>query len=135
MGKEKFSIFVTCAIIEKEGKFLLTQRPSDGRSNGGRWEFPGGTLEFGEEPRTCLKREIIEELDIDIDVGDVFEISTNVYGDVKHVILLGFHCDYLSGEIAKKDIQDFKWLSLEEMGDFDITEADLPLIEALKKRK
>jgi 8-oxo-dGTP diphosphatase len=131
MDKEKFSIFVTCAIVEKDGKFLVTQRPDDGRSNAGRWEFPGGTLEWGEDPRTSLKREIQEEMGIDVNVGEIFEISTNVYGEKKHVILLGFHCKYESGEIEKKDIADFKWVSPDEMKEMDITEADLPFIEKL----
>ena len=54
---------------------------------------------------------------------------------MKHVVLLGFYCYYKSGKIKKKDINDYRWVALEEMKGFDITEADIPLIEALKKRK
>lgn len=71
-------------------------------------------------------------MNIEIEVGEIFEISTDFYHGVKHVILLGFHCKYLKVEIEKKDISDFKWVSREEMKNFDITEADLPLIEKLK---
>ena len=131
---EKYSIFVTCAIIEKKGKYLITQRPP-GKHNGLRWEFPGGTLEWGEDPRVSLKREIKEEIDLEVRVGDIFEISTNVYDGVKHVILLGFYCTYLSGEIKKQDIHDYRWVTLQEMKEYDITQADLPLIEALKKKE
>ena len=54
-------ILVTCAIIKKEDKYLITQRPDDGRSNGGRWEFPGGTLDHKENPYDCIVREIEEK--------------------------------------------------------------------------
>jgi len=129
-----YPILVTCAIIEKEGKYLVTQRPDDGRHNGGRWEFPGGKLDFGENPRDSLKREIKEEIDIEVEVKEIFDISSNLYGD-KHVVLLGFHCNYVSGEIDKKDISDFKWLNTSEMKTYDITEADLPFIEKLVSNK
>ena len=54
-------IVVTCALIEQDDKYLLTQRPAD-KHNGGRREFPGGKVEAGEDPKDCLKREIKEEL-------------------------------------------------------------------------
>jgi len=128
-------MLVTCAIIEKDGKFLITQRPEDGRHNGGRWEFPGGKLDWGENPRESLKREIQEEIGIDVSVKEIFEISSNVYGGEKHVVLLAFHCLYEEGKIEKKDIQDYRWITPDEMKDYDITEADLPFIEKLKRFK
>lgn len=54
---EKVQLIVTAAIIEKEGKFLLTKRLAE-KHNGNRWEFPGGKIEFGEDPKSCLKREM-----------------------------------------------------------------------------
>jgi len=127
-----YPILVTAAIIEKDGKFLITQRPDDGRHNANRWEFPGGKIDFGEEPRTSLKREIQEELGIEIEVGDIFECSSHVYDKIKQVILLGFYCKYISGEIQNLDIKSYKWVTAEEMKDYDISEADLPFIEKLK---
>lgn len=132
---DKKPMLVTCAIIEKDGKFLITQRPEDGRHNGGRWEFPGGKMDWGENPRESLKREIKEELNVEILVEEIFEISSNVYGEDKHVVLLGFHCAYSEGDISKKDIQDYKWITPDKMKDYDITEADLPFIEKLKRFK
>jgi 8-oxo-dGTP diphosphatase len=133
MDKPK-PILVTCAIIERERRYLITQRPNDGRSNGGRWEFPGGTLRHKENPYECIVREIEEEMGIKITADEIFEISSNVYGGEKHVVLLAFHCTFVSGEIKKQDIADFAWATPEEMKDYDITEADLPIIETLKKR-
>jgi 8-oxo-dGTP diphosphatase len=122
-------IVVTAAIIAKGNAILLTKRPQE-KHNGGRWEFPGGKIEFGEEPRDCLKREIKEELGIDIEVGDIFDISSHVYDEKKHILLLAFHCAYLGGEIQKHDIADYAWV--EDFSSYDITEADLPFIKKLK---
>ena len=128
---DKYQLIVTAAIIENNGKYLITQRP-EGRSNGGRWEFPGGKVDFGEDLQLCLKREIEEEIGIDIQVGEPFGYSSHVYGGgIKHVVLLGFHCKYLSGDIQKKDIADFKWLTPREMKDYDVTEADQPFVQKL----
>lgn len=128
---EKIKLLVTAAIIEDNGKFLITQRPLEAH-NGGRWEFPGGKVEFGEDLRDCLGREILEELGIKVDVGDMFEYSSHVYHETKHVVLIGFHCKFLSGEIQNKEIADFKWLTFDEMDKYDITEADIPFIEKLR---
>ena len=124
-------LIVTAAIIEDNGKFLITQRPLD-KYNGGRWEFPGGTVEFGEDLRDCLVREIEEELGITITADEYLDYSSQVYGKDKHVILFGFHCTYISGDIEKKDIADFKWVTTSEMDNYDITEADHPFIKKLK---
>ena len=90
---EKFQLIVTAAIIEKDGKYLITQRPL-GRHNGGRWEFPGGKVDFGEDLRICLVREIGEELEVKIEAGEPFDYSSHVYDEHKHVVLLGFRCKY-----------------------------------------
>ncbi len=127
-----FPILVTAAIIEHDGKYLITQRPKDAH-NGLRWEFPGGKLDFGEDPRECLEREIMEELGIKIKAEEILEYSSHVYGGEKHIVLLGFKCKYLSGTIKKLKINDFAWVTPEEMGKYDLTEADLPFIEKLKR--
>ena len=98
-------ILVTAAIMEEDGKFLITQRLKDSH-NGLRWEFPGGKLHFGEDPKKCLEREIKEELDIKIKVKNIFECSSFVY-DKKHIVLLAFLCDFVSGNIKKAGINDF----------------------------
>jgi 8-oxo-dGTP diphosphatase len=125
-----FPILVTAAIIENKGKFLITQRPEDSH-NGLRWEFPGGKLDFGEDPRACLEREIDEELGIKIKAEEIFEYSSHVYGGEKHIVLLGFICKYLSGEIKKLKINDFAWVTPKDMSKYDITEADLPFVKKL----
>lgn len=125
-------ILVTAAIIEDKGKFLITQRLKESH-NGLRWEFPGGKIEFGEDPRVCLEREIMEELGIKIKAGEILEYSSHVYGEDKHIVLLGFKCKFVSGKIQKKGINNFAWITSKEASKYDITEADLPFIEKLKK--
>ncbi len=127
---DKYQLLVTAAIIEDKGKYLITQRPL-GKHNGGRWEFPGGTVEFGEDLRSCLEREIDEELGIKIQALKPFEYSSHVYDERKHVVLLGFHCRYISGKIQRKEIADYKWVSPQEMKEYDITEADHPFVKKL----
>tara|TARA_Y100000034_G_C6816717_1_gene367492 strand:+ start:143 stop:505 length:363 start_codon:yes stop_codon:yes gene_type:complete len=119
-------ITVTCAIIEKGNKFLITQRPNDGRSNANRWEFPGGKVE-NEEMEDCLKREIKEELGVDIEILEEFITST--YENIK---LVSFKCE-LKGDIQHIDIINHAWVSKEELNNYDICEADLPIIDNLFK--
>ena len=126
-----YPIIVTCAVIENNGKFLITQRPKD-THNGLRWEFPGGKLKFGEDPKSCLEREIMEELGIEIKALEILEYSSHVYSGEKHIVLIGFTCEYVSGKIKKLNINDYVWVSLTEIFKYDITEADLPIIEKLK---
>ncbi len=126
----KSPVLVTCALIEKAGKFLLTQRKEDA-TNGSRWEFPGGKVEHGEAPRKGLERELDEELGITVRAGDVLNISSHSYGEL-HVVLVAFRCEMLAGEIEKRGIQDYRWVSPEEMRSLDITEADLPFVDKLQ---
>ena len=127
-----YPILVTCAIIEDNGKFLITQMPLDSH-NGGRWEFSGGKVDFGEDPRDGLEREIDEELGISVKAGDLLGYSSKVYNDEKHIILLGIYCSFVHGTIEKKAISDFRWVTLDEMNNYDITEADLPFVEQLRE--
>ncbi len=130
----KNPILVMAAIIEDKGKFLITQRPKDVH-NGERWEFPGGKVDFGEDPRYALGREIEEELGIKIEADDILELSSHVYDEKKHIVLVACHCRYISGKVKKKQIKDFKWVKPDKMMDFDITEADLPFIKRLLEIK
>jgi 8-oxo-dGTP diphosphatase len=129
----KYPLLVMAAVIEKDGKFLITQR-LEKEHNGLRWEFPGGKVDFGEDPRYSLEREIKEELNITIEAQDIFELSSHVYGEDKHIVLLACYCKYKSGKIKKHGINNFKWLKPKEMIDYDITEADLPFVKKLVEK-
>ena len=125
-----YPTLVTAAIIKNKGKFLITQRPKN-EHNSLRWEFPGGKLKFGEDPKRGLEREIKEEIGIRIKVKEIFEYSSHVYNEKKHIVLIAFICELISGKIKKIDINNFAWVSPKEMKSYDITEADIPFIDKL----
>ena len=88
--------YVVCAIIEKDGLFLIAQRPY-GKSLGGKWEFPGGKIEINESEQEALRREIREELGVDRDIGIRLTPSTHDYPDFT-VHLIPYLCRIISGD-------------------------------------
>ncbi|MCL4439027.1 MAG: (deoxy)nucleoside triphosphate pyrophosphohydrolase [Firmicutes bacterium] len=124
------TIIVTAAIIHKEDKILIAQRKKN-VDHGLKWEFPGGKLNFGEDPRVGLQREIKEELDMEIEVKDIFEVVSQLYGE-RHVLLLCYTCRYLGQKPAARDCQDFRWVTPAEMNHYDFTAADVPVVKKLQ---
>ena len=86
---------VVAALIWREGKFLIAKRPK-GKKRGLLWEFVGGKVEEGEDHRCALKRECLEELDIEVEVGDLFMHVTHEYPDVTVPLYL-YNCESFSG--------------------------------------
>jgi len=122
-------IVVTCAIIENDGRILVTQR-SEKMDLPLKWEFPGGKIEEGETIEECLVREIFEELNIHITVGLPLQPNTHLYSNGKEIYLLPFVCEYLSGSILLTEHADFKWLKKEELSSLDWAEADIAIVQA-----
>ncbi|PWK06943.1 (deoxy)nucleoside triphosphate pyrophosphohydrolase [Tumebacillus permanentifrigoris] len=122
-------LVVTAAVIEREGMILLAQRKPDTHM-GLKWEFPGGKLEWGEDPRAGLAREISEELGIGIEVGEVLEVVSHTYED-RHIVLLGYRCRFVSGEIQMLDVQDVRWVRPAELKSYDVAPADWPIVDRL----
>ena len=129
---KKEQMIVTAAIIEKDGRYLITQRSAGGHL-ALKWEFPGGGVKFGERPEFCLMREIKEELRIGIMVGELLGLSSYVYGGTRHVILLGYLCEFISGRI-KKGI-NYAWVTPKEMDKYDFCEADAPFVKKLQGKR
>lgn len=121
---------VTAAIIMKDNKVLIAQR-APGQRVSGKWEFPGGKIEEGETPEECLKREIFEELDIQIEVLSKFGESILKY-DMGTIKLIAFNCKWVSGEIALNVHSQIKWVSRAEFDQYDFAPADIPFVESLK---
>ena len=121
---------VTAAIILKENKVLIAQR-APGENSAGKWEFPGGKLEPGETPKECLKREIREELDIEIEVLDFFDESIYAYhsGTIK---LMAFWCQWISGDFTLHVHSNLAWVNRDELDLYGFAPADIPLVEKLK---
>ena len=122
-------IKVTAGIIKRNEKILIARRKA-GKHLAGMWEFPGGKLEENESPENCLKREIKEELGIEIKVLSHFMDSIYHYPG-KSVCLLVYWAEYLAGTITLADHDKFEWVALNELGQFEFAAADKPIVAKL----
>ncbi|MBU0527662.1 (deoxy)nucleoside triphosphate pyrophosphohydrolase [Candidatus Micrarchaeota archaeon] len=127
------TVLVTAAIIQKDDKFLIAQRKADSTFEAGKWEFPGGKVEFLEHPEQSLHREILEELNITIKIHGIFEVASHVYGKDHHVVVLAFLARFHSGELKNLDVQDSRWVTLEELKTYSFAAADIPILDKLTK--
>ena len=121
---------VTAAVIRKNGRFLIAQRPVGGRL-GGLWEFPGGKVESGETLPACLRREIREELGVRIKVGPPIISLDHAYTHFK-MTLHAFECQLVKGRPRALQVQDLKWVRIKEVGNYAFAKTDLRIIEALR---
>ena len=122
-------IKVTCAIITIQNKLLAVQR---GRrmSLPMKWEFPGGKIEPGETEVDCLKREIREELSIEIEVQD--RLTPSVYQYPSFTIeLIPYTAIHVSGELKLKEHHDYLLLDKEELENLDWAEADWAIVDEM----
>ena len=124
-------INVTCAIILVDSKILVTQR-SERMKLPLKWEFPGGKLEQNENEIDCIKREIKEELNIEIEVLKKLSNSVFDYGTFK-INLIPFIANHISGEILLLEHKDYKLLDKIELLNLDWAEADLSIVEEILK--
>lgn len=120
---------VVAAIIVSDGKILATQR-GYGEWKGG-WEFPGGKIEPGETSDEALKREIKEELDMIIQVGELFHVVEYDYPEF-HLSMECFICKIESGDLVLKEHQAAKWLTKDLLNDMEWLPADEELIKKLE---
>ena len=118
---------VTCAIIIKDQKILVTQRV-ELSDHPFQWEFPGGKVAKWESLESAVKREIQEELELEITILQKMIPVKHDYG-FKQIELFPFLCSLKSGEIKLKEHNDFKWLTLEQMQRLNFSEADRKLLE------
>ena len=121
---------VTAGIIWKRDKFLITLRPPKGLL-GGLWEFPGGKQKAGESLKNCLKREIREELSIDIKVKELLISVKHAYTHFR-ITLHVFECQYISGKIQLQGCDDYRWITSAELDDFAFPGADRKVIKLLE---
>ena len=124
---------VTAALIRDDEKILIAQR---GRSQkfGRQWEFPGGKLNKGETPEACLRREIREELNLEIQVDEHFCTVHHHYSDFK-IELMAFWCSIVGGSLELEEHEQVRWVTVPEMKQYSFVEADLNVIAALASKQ
>src|SRR5450631_4715121 len=119
---------VEAALIVKNGKILVCQRTRH-QTMPLKWEFPGGKIEEGEQPRDALRRELDEELGIDAKVGDEIARIQHQYKSGSSVELRFFVVNEYKGELENKIFRDMRWSERSELPSFDFLEADLELVK------
>lgn len=124
------TIRVVAAVI-KEGDRIFATARGYGEMKGG-WEFPGGKIEAGETPQEALTREIKEELDTEISVGDLIETIEYDYPTF-HLSMDCFWCNIISGDLILKEAEAARWLSKDELDDVNWLPADVTLIEKIRE--
>lgn len=139
--KQKLStknpIILVSAVLLRDytGRILLAQRPQ-GKSMAGLWEFPGGKVEDGETPEAALVRELAEELDIGVKEDHLvaFTFASHSYEDFQ-LLMPVYLCEQWQGEPASLEGQKLAWVSVDELFDYPMPPADIPLIEMIKRLK
>ena len=125
------SIDVTCAVVIKHGKVLLTQR-GEQMDHAGQWEFPGGKCKSGEAFPDCIRREIQEELSASLTVLEHLPPVEHTYPG-KRIRLYPFLCKIEVDEISLTEHQDFDWFHTDDIGKGDILPADIKIINHLSE--
>ncbi|UCD71601.1 MAG: (deoxy)nucleoside triphosphate pyrophosphohydrolase [Syntrophobacterales bacterium] len=124
---------VTAGIVIRKGRVLVTKRTP--KSHGGLlWEFPGGKMESGEDPKACVERELSEELDIEVKAGEILEVVYHRY-DRYPILLLGYRCELKEGAPRAVGCHEYRWVGKGELKGLSMPEADKPIRDKLLKAR
>lgn len=123
---------VVAALIEKDNMVLIAKRSTGDSKVMGKWEFPGGKVELGEDEFKAIEREIKEEFELDIKaksflINNIYEYPT------KTVDLRLYSCDYVAGKFNLHDHSEYKWVPKDDLLNYDLAPADISLAEYVKK--
>ncbi|MDC9701240.1 MAG: (deoxy)nucleoside triphosphate pyrophosphohydrolase [Alphaproteobacteria bacterium] len=126
------TLVAACALIDKEGRLLITQRP-EGKLMAGLWEFPGGKMKPGERPEDALIRELKEELAIDVNASCLspFSFASHSY-ETFHLLMPLFVCRQWKHTAIGNEGQKLAWVRVTKLKDYPLLEADIPLIAQLR---
>ena len=125
---------VVAALIVKDGKILVCQRTKH-QTMPLKWEFPGGKIEEGEQPRDALRRELDEELGIDATIGDEVARIQHEYKTGASVELRFYLVREYRRELENRIFRDIQWAERRELPSFDFLEADVKLVQDLASGK
>ncbi len=121
---------MVAAVIERGGRILITQRKQGGR-HALKWEFPGGKIEPGEDPRDALRRELREELAIEADIGDLIDSHEVRYEDGPVIRLRFYRVTVFRGEPRNLEFEQIAWAEPACLPDFDFLEGDVGFVRKL----
>jgi len=127
----KKQINVVGAVIRRDGTILCAQRGLGG-SLPGMWEFPGGKIESGETPREALQREIVEELQCQVSVGELVMTTSHEY-DFGVVNLTTFYCELVEGTPVLSEHEAVTWLDPSKLHTLLWAPADIPAVELIER--
>ncbi len=125
---------VVAALILRDGKILICQRTKH-QPMPLKWEFPGGKIEEGEQPRDALRRELEEEIGIDARIGNEVARLQHNYKNGGAVELRFFDVPEYKGKIENRIFNDVQWVDRTRLPDFDFLDADLELVKDLAAGK
>lgn len=125
---------VVAGFIVQNGKVLICQRTKY-QPMALKWEFPGGKIEEGEQPRDALRRELEEELGIDAVIGDELVRLRHTYKNGGAIELRFFLVDAFSGEIENRIFKDVRWIGRKDLPKYDFLEADAGLVKDIAAGK
>ena len=125
-------LVTAAALVDIDGRVLLARRPA-GKSMAGLWEFPGGKVQDSETPEIALIRELREELGIDVAKTCIAPLTfaAHSYGDF-HLLMPLFVCRVWDGVVTAREGQELKWVKPQDMSDYSMPPADLPLVAMLR---
>ena len=127
----KLVLVAACALVDTDGRVLLTERPA-GKSMAGLWEFPGGKIETGERPEETLIRELKEELGIVVKEPCLAPLTfaSHSYDDF-HLLMPLYVCRRWEGIVTPNEGQRLAWVRPNRLGDYKMPPADEPLVSHL----
>ncbi|MEM1378321.1 MAG: 8-oxo-dGTP diphosphatase MutT [Pseudomonadota bacterium] len=130
---KKMVLVSACALIDRDNRILLAQRPA-GKSMAGLWEFPGGKVEAGETPEAALIRELDEELGVKTWETCLAPLTfaSHTYDDF-HLLMPLYICRKFEGIAQAREGQTLKWVRAGDLRSYDMPEADIPLIAPLEE--
>lgn len=125
-------LVVAIALVDDDNRVLIAQRP-EGKSMAGLWEFPGGKVEIGETPEAALIRELKEELNVDVTEACLapFTFASHTY-EKFHLLMPLYVCRRWAGTPFPNEGQTLKWVRANNLKDYDMPPADIPLVAMLR---
>ena len=132
MAQSRTILVAACALVDPDGRVLLAQRP-EGKSMAGLWEFPGGKIEAGERPEEALIRELNEELGITVREPCLAPLTfaSHIYPDF-HLLMPLYICRRWEGFVRAAEGQAIKWVRPNDLRNYEMPPADIPLIPMLR---